>query len=214
MIIPVQVTFKNIEPSNAVAARIEGEAAKLDTFYDRITSCRVVVEAPHRHHKWGVLYHITIELGVPGKEIVVRHEPTLRSALQHGETEKWHKQLEADAPHRDIYVSIRDAFKAARRQLQDYVRQQRGDVKTHAPPFHARVSRLFPLDGYGFLETVEGREVYFHRNSVLDDAFGRLAIGMEVTFAEERGEKGAQASTVRIASRRQPMAPVHCNKPV
>jgi ribosome-associated translation inhibitor RaiA len=139
MNLPIQITFKNMDPSNAVAARIEEEAGKLDTFYDRITSCRVVVDAPHRHHKWGVLYHITVELGVPGKELVVKHEPSLHGVLQHEETEKWHKNIEAGMPHRDIYVSIRDAFKSARRQLQDYVRCQRGDVKTHGPPPQAQV---------------------------------------------------------------------------
>lgn len=50
---PIQITYRNMEPSDAVTARIESEAAKLDTFFERITSCRVIVEAPHLHHKWG-----------------------------------------------------------------------------------------------------------------------------------------------------------------
>jgi ribosome-associated translation inhibitor RaiA len=106
-----------MDTSAAVAARVQEEAAKLDRYFDRITSCRVIVEAPHRHHRRGEPFHIRIELGVPGKELVVTHVPT----LEHEEQGEWHKHLEVGSPHKDVYVAIRDAFKAMRRQLQDYV---------------------------------------------------------------------------------------------
>jgi ribosome-associated translation inhibitor RaiA len=122
-----------MEPSEAAAARINDEAAKLDEFYRRITSCRVIVEAPHRHHKWGDLFHVRVELGVPGAELVVKHEPSLHTAMQRTDADRWEKHLEVRPEHKDICVAIRDAFKAARRQLQDYARRQRGDVKAHAP---------------------------------------------------------------------------------
>ena len=131
MILPVQITFRNMPPSDAVAARVQEEAEKLDEFYKRITSCRVIVEAPHRHHILGEQVHVRIELAVPGGEIVVRHEPSLHSTLQHSSGEEWEKHLEAHPQHKDIGVAIRDAFKAARRQLQDYARRQRGQVKVH-----------------------------------------------------------------------------------
>lgn len=133
MIIPVQITFRNIPSSEAVAARVQEEAEKLDEFYPRITSCRVIIEAPHRHHKWGEQLHIRIELGVPGTEIVVRHEPSLHNAVQRGVAGEWEKHLEAHPQSKDINVVIRDAFKSARRQLQDYARRQRGQVKVHHP---------------------------------------------------------------------------------
>ena len=120
-----------MEPSDAVTARIETEAAKLDTFYDRITSCRVIVEAPHRHHKWGELFHIRIELGVPGKELVVSHEPSPHATLSHDDEAALKKHFEVHPEHKDVYVAIRDAFVSARRQLQDYVKRLRGGVKTH-----------------------------------------------------------------------------------
>ena len=85
MELPIQISYRNMESSDAVTTRIEAEVAKLDTFFDRITSCRVVVEAPHRHHKWGELFHVRIELGVPGTEPVVSHEPTPRATLSHDE---------------------------------------------------------------------------------------------------------------------------------
>jgi ribosome-associated translation inhibitor RaiA len=118
-------------PSDAVAARVQKEAEKLDEFYRRITSCRVIIEAPHRHHKWGEQFHVRIELGVPRGEIVVRHEPSLHSAIQRGAEEEWMKHLEAHPQYKDINVAIRDSFKAARRRLQDYVGRQRGRVKVH-----------------------------------------------------------------------------------
>jgi hypothetical protein len=130
MILPVQITFRNMPPYDKVAARVQEEAEKLDEFYRRITSCRVI-EIPHRHHTLGEQFHVRIELGVPGGEIVVRYEASLHSAVQRGDEEEWEKHLEAHPQHKDIDVVIRDAFKAARRRLQDYARRQRGQVKVH-----------------------------------------------------------------------------------
>jgi len=131
MELPVQITYRNMQPSDAVTARVHEEAAKLDEFFPRITSCRVVVEAPHRHHKWGELFHVRIELGVPGTELVVSHEPSPRAALRHNEEVALRKHLEIHPEHKDVYVAVRDAFASARRQLQDYVKRLRGEMKTH-----------------------------------------------------------------------------------
>jgi cold shock CspA family protein len=193
MMLPVQTTFRNVDPSAAVAIRVQEEAEKLDRYFRRITSCRVIVEAPHRHHRRGEAFHIRIELGVPGKELVVTHEPNLK----HEEQRVWHKRLEVGGPHQDVYLAIRDGFKAMRRQLRDYVRCLRHDAKTHHPTPHAKVSKLFPKEGYGFIETLDGREIYFHKNSVLNSAFEHLDIGDEVIFSEEAGDKGPQAITIR-----------------
>ncbi len=198
MILPVQIAFRNMKPSEAVDARVREEVAKLETFYNRIMRCRVIVEIPHRHHRKGDLYHVRIDMRVPGAELVVKREPSLRTALRQADSEKQSKSYEPRAAHKDIFVVIRDAFKEARRQLQDFARRERGDTKLHAPPPTARVSRLFPDEGYGFLNTGEGNEIYFHKKSVLNEAFNRLTLGSKVTFTEESGEKGLQASTVRL----------------
>jgi cold shock CspA family protein len=203
MILPLQVTFRNMRPSKIVEGWIRQEAAKLDVFYTRIVSCRVVVERPNVRRKWGSLYHVRIDLTVPGAEFVVKEQPSSHSSIQHIDEERTVKHLELKAPHKDLRQAIDDAFKAAGRRLQDYARRQRGDVKTHAPVPRARVSKLFLEKGYGFLETVGGREIYFHRNSVLDGAFDHLKIGTAVSFVEEQGEKGPQASTVRLAHKRR-----------
>jgi len=95
-------------------------------------------------------------------------------------------------------VAVRDAFKAARRQLQDRMRVQRGDVKPHPAEPHGKILSLDPSRDCGLIETSDGREIYFHRNSVLNQGFDQLEPGVEVRFSEEPGDKGPQASTVRV----------------
>jgi cold shock CspA family protein len=203
MQLPVQITFRNMDSSPTVAAKLREEAEKLSEFYESIMGIRMMVEIPHQHRQQGRRYHIRIDLTVPGGEIVVKHEPTLYGSLQQTEAVKRKKEHEVAAPHKDIYIAIHDAFKAARRQLQDYARKQSGAVKRHEPAPHARVSRLFPEEGYGYLETSDGREIYFHKNSVLKDSFEKLAVGTEISFVEEAGDKGLQASTVRVVGKRR-----------
>jgi cold shock CspA family protein len=183
MQLPLQLAFRNLEPSPAIEEEIRDRALWLDEFCGDILGCRVVVEVPHRHHQRGNQYSVRIDLTVPGEEIAVTREPP-----------------EHDA-YRDVNVAIRDAFDTARRLLEDYVRRRRQDVKAHEEVPHAWVTQLFPADGYGFLRTIDNRDIYFHRNSVLQDAFDRLEVGTEVTFVEAEGKQGPQASTVRIAGR-------------
>jgi cold shock CspA family protein len=99
--------------------------------------------------------------------------------------------------HEDVYVAIRDVFMAARRKLQDEARLLRGDVKHREGPPHAVVGTLLTEENYGFLETEDGREIYFHRNSVANGGFDRLSVGARVAFSEAEGEKGPQATFVR-----------------
>jgi cold shock CspA family protein len=105
------------------------------------------------------------------------------------------------AAHEDVYVAIRDAFNAAGRRLQDYARRKQGKVKLHEGAALARIIQLFPVEEYGFLKTADDREIYFHKNSVLPPGFENLEIGTEVSYVEEMGEKGPQASTVRIVGK-------------
>lgn len=193
--------------SPAIEAHIREKAAKLNSFYDRIMGCRVSVEAPHRHHRKGKRYRVRIDITVPGGELVINRapRPVVEPDLERKRTPR-HERAENHEPskhaaHADIYVAIRDAFDAGRRKLQDFARRQRGQIKAHENHAHARVSKLFPDEGFGFLQTPDGREIYFHRNSVLAPGFDRLEVGTGVYFAEEQGEKGAQATTVRFMGR-------------
>lgn len=206
MKIPLQITFRHMTPSPAIEDNIRDKATKLDELYDGIMGCRVTVEAPHRHHHKGKAYVVRIDLTVPGGELVVNREPkrlVAKKANGADEPEKEFAELHEPskhAAHEDAYVAVRDAFNAAARKLQDHARRRRGNVKTHEPPPVAIISRLYPIEDYGFIKTADGREIYFHRNSVLAP-FDRLAVGQQVHFAEELGEKGPQASTVRLAGK-------------
>lgn len=135
----MQVTFRNMKSSATVEEWVREEAGKLETFYGQITGCHVAVEVPHRHHARGALYHVRIDLTLPGGELVIKREASLgKRARRVGETEV-SKQLEVEAPHKDLRVAINDAFKTAARRLQDYARRQRGDVKTHRSASRARI---------------------------------------------------------------------------
>ena len=197
----LQITYRNMKPSTEVEKWIRAEAAKLDTLYSRVMGCRVAIEVPHRHHWKGSPYHIRIDLTVPHGEIVVKREPSLNARARHLGEGKIKKQSEVKIPHKKLRQAINDAFKAAGRRLQDYARRQRGDIKSSTLLPEARVSKILPQEGYGFLASDDGREIYFHRNSVLGRAFPRLKVGTTVRFVEEPGEKGPQASTVRIVSK-------------
>ncbi len=181
MTIPIKITYRNIDPSEAVERDIRSHAAKLEAFDGRIHWCNVNVEAEGKHQNKGRIYRIAINLGVPGKTI------TTNRAGPH------------NPAHADVYVAIRDAFSAAQRQVEDNARVRRADVKTHEAPKHGRVVRLFPEDGYGFIETAGGEEVYFHRNSVVEGDFTKLDVDSEVRveIAYGESEKGPQATTVR-----------------
>ncbi len=180
MELPLQITVRNTSVSEVVMNEIRERVGKLEQFSGNIIGCRVTVDSPHRHQHQGMRFTVQIDLSVRGAELVVKRQP-----------------------QEDIYVAVRDGFDAARRQLEEYERRLRGDVKNHKAPSQARVSKMFPEEGYGFLEAPNGYEIYFHRNSVLGDAFDRLAIGTEVRFVEEEGEKGPQASTVEIPRKRR-----------
>jgi len=172
---PLKITSRDFPLNDAAKAEIREKCAALENYYERLSGCEVTVQAPAiKHHRRGGPFVVAIRLTVPGKELAVDH------------------QADQELSH-----AIREAFDAARRQLEDYAREQRGAVKSH-PARLGRVTRVEPQLGYGFLQTPDGREIYFHCNSVLDRAFDKLKIGAEVRFAEEEGEQGPQASTVIV----------------
>jgi len=176
-----EIVYEGMEPSMTAQTRIEAEIAKLERYFGHITSCRVVLRAPKHHRQHGDLFEVRIHMALPdGREVAATRNPLANHA------------------HEDALVAIRDAFRAARRQLLDEVRQLQGKVKHHEPPTVGIIHELNVEGGFGFIETLDGREIYFHRNSVLGDAFGDLEVGSGVSYAEEQGEKGPQASTVRL----------------
>ena len=175
MEIPLQITARDIDLTDAIRAEITEKAEKLNNYCDRIMRCHIVIECPRRHPHKGKLYSVHILLSVPGSELTVKREL-----------------------NEDLYVALRDSFHDARRKLEDYVREQRSDVKYHEEPLHGMISNLFVDKGYGFLTTPDGLDIYFHANSVMNKDFTKLKVGMKVRFVIEGGEKGPQASTVTV----------------
>jgi cold shock CspA family protein/ribosome-associated translation inhibitor RaiA len=188
MRLPLQVTFRNMEPSPSVEARARELASRLDRFSSQIMSCHVIIEAPHKHQHQGRIYEVRIDLTVPQGEIVVSREHPERHT------------------HEDVYVALRDAFDAARSQLENFERRHRQDVKHHEPNPRGWVSELYPAEDFGRIATTDGRSIYFHRHSVLGMDLEHLVTGMEVEFVEEPGDQGPQASTVKVSGRDRPRA--------
>ena len=177
---PVQIQFKNMDPSEAVEAAINKWVAKLDRAYPTIMTCRVSVEAPSRRKLQGGLYRTRIDIGLPGKEVVVNRTPDLHHS------------------YTDAYVSIRDAFKSAQRQLENVVKRRQEKVKSHEVPAHGWIVTLFPENDSGTIESSDGREIYFHRNSLLTGNFDDLTVNMEVRFVEHADSEQLRASSVRL----------------
>ena len=176
MQVPLELSTRRITLSPALEADLRKRATKLERHYDRITSCRIAVERPSNHHNEGGPYRVRLDITVPGSELVANKEAE------------------------DLNAAIRDAFDAAERQVEEFSQRRRGEVKTPVGPPTGRVVRIFPEEGFGFVEAPDGREVYFHRNAVLE-GFEALEVGSEVRFAEEQGIEGPQASTVSLVGK-------------
>lgn len=184
---PAEIDFQGIHADDHLRSCVNRNISTLEQRFGRITACRVVIRGPSERHRKGGAFEVSMRLTLPqGREVAIgRSEGRVR---------------EADTDNRllDPVVAINDAFKRARRRLQDHARRMQGHVKVHDGPPIATVTRYNDATGFGFLETPDGREIYFHRNSVLDDGARHVAPGTRVTFFEEMGEKGPQASTVRV----------------
>ncbi|OIQ81973.1 cold shock protein CspD [mine drainage metagenome] len=177
------ITFRNIQRSPAVEAKVLERVERLDWLFPNLTSCRVMIEAHHRHQQQGNLFHVRVDVTAPSHELVANREPGKHHA------------------HEDVYVAIRDAFDAMDRQVEDLARLMRADVKKHDVPPHGQVSELVPEADYGRILASDGRSVYFHRNSVCGDRYEELRVGSEVRFIEVSGEQGPQASAVLVVGK-------------
>ncbi len=186
----LQLSWRNLRPSEAIADRIRALCERLERFDPRLTGAAVTLESIGGHHRQsGAQYRVRVELSVPGARLVVGRDPAVTKA------------------HADLYAALNAAFHEARRQLEEHAHVAHRRVKTHAPPSLAKVARLFRDDGYGFLRTPDDREIYFHEHAVLHGGFARLRVGTTVRFVEEAGDEGPQASTVTGLRRRARVAP-------
>ena len=182
-----QITFKDIDHSDAIEARINERIEKLDKMFDLILGCKVWIQAPHRRHKKGTHYVIDIEVLTPLGTLSVDREPGDVNA------------------HEDIYVTIRDAFNAMERQLRKQKEQHSGRPEETLNQLQGTIERLEPEKDCGHIATTDGRLIYFHRNAVIDQSFDDLKTGdaVELVVDREGAEDGPHASTVRPISKQR-----------
>jgi ribosomal subunit interface protein len=179
---PLQITYRGIEHSDALETHIREKAAKLETFFEPIMSCRVVVEMPHQHKHQGKAFNVRVVVGVPGSEVVVNRDN-----------------------HEDVYVALRDAFDATKRQLDDYSRRLRRETKAHPQEYTGLVARLNPDEAYGFIRRADGSELYFSFDNLLNVSIEQLKEGDEVKFIEEMADEGPQAKRVSVGRHHIPL---------
>ncbi len=175
MQMPLQITFRDLDRSAAVEARIRSKVDKLDTVYNKIISCHVVVEQVQKHNHKGRLNNITIRVTVPGKEFAVTHQP-----------------------NENLYLAIQGAIDSLRDQLEEYRSKLYRDVKDHGERLHGVIEKLMPDEGYGFIADAENNEYYFNLTHLVDVKFHQLQIGDKVRFLPAEGNEGLQARRISV----------------
>lgn len=178
--IALKIQYMGIRESDTVSAAIWDYVEHLERLSNQIMSCHVLISRPARKKHKGSIYHIKIRLHLRGTDIIIDRDK------------------ENNTSHEDVYVALRDAFDAAKRKVEDYVRVQSGQVKQRIQPMHARIIRIFHNEGCGFLLAEDQREIYFHRNALINGDFENLKVGQEVHFSEEQGENGPQATSLQL----------------
>lgn len=120
---PLQLTFRSIAHSDALATHVGRRAEKLERLFDRIVSCRVVVELAGHHRSRGELYRVTINLGLPGHEILVSHAPSEGRPLD------------------DARETADRAFDEVEREVEDWVKRRRERLcQATSPPLPGHAS--------------------------------------------------------------------------
>jgi len=184
---PLKLQIRGVKASAHLREILATNIAKLERRYGRITTCEVNIKRPDRHHRMGEPYAVSVRLALPNRRDVNVSPPPRGIDRRHGE----------------IVFAVNDAFRRADRQLRNHASRLRGESKVHAETPAGRIARLERNSEFGFIATDDGREIYFHAHSVLDGKFRRLRVGSRVTFHEEAGEQGPQASTVRVLTKQQ-----------
>ncbi len=209
---PPEISFKNIEPTPYIDKLLADGVAKLEQVCDYIVSTRVALEADQKRHLTGNPYRMRIDIAIPGHQIVIKRssvgfkKPPEDLAGQEARHAKIDDEIDIDreeplrrntSTHKKdrreepLLALIRRTFEAGRRELEKAVEKQHLDVKSHPQQqIQAFVEKLFPQEGYGFIRSLDGQQIYFHRNSVLHNHWDKLTVGTGVRFVTEMGEKG------------------------
>lgn len=175
---PLQITFKDIDHSDAVEERIREKISKLDTVFNHITSCKVVVAQVQKNQHQGKLHNVSIYMSVPGKELTVTHHP-----------------------NENLYLAIQEATDTLREQLDSYRRRFYGDTKDHGERLSGEIIRLIEDQDYGFIADEEKNEYYFNLTHLIDIKFYQLKVGDPVRFMPAIGNEGLQARRVWVTKK-------------
>lgn len=179
---PLDIAFHNCQHSDAVEAEIRKHVDRLGTRYPQLVGCRVSIEALHNQHRTGNVWDVHIVLSMPGKDLAVSREP--------------HRAKENYA-RPDVHSSLRDAFRAAERQLEAYKERPRQDwTPPSGSAVTGQVAQMLPDADHGFILNNLGTQLYFHRDSVTKGDFAALKVGDAVHYVEEQGDAGPVATKV------------------
>jgi len=179
---PLQLEIQGFNPSDHLKQVIQDNIDKLERRFGRMTACRVAIRSPDAHHRAGEPYFVTIRLALPGRrDVMVKPPPRARDRRQ-----------------AEVNFAVNDAFRRAARQLGDHATKMKSIALPNVSQPQGKVTSIDAGGNFGFLEGDDGREIYFHANSVLGGRFASLKTGDRVSYHEESGEKGPQASTVRL----------------
>ena len=222
MQVPPEIVAKNVKITPDIDRRINKGIDKLEKICDHIISTRIALEREQGRHQKGNPYHMRLDIRIPdrGNIIVQRSskpslkipkepapfaaQPLSKSGIEASESRYFLTSVLGEKKTREeiLPALIRRTFDTARRELERVVERQRGEVKTHPEKqVQAVVQQIFPDREYGFLQTLDGQRIYFHKNSVLHKHWNRLTPGTIVRYVAEIGEKGLQASTVDMADK-------------
>jgi len=185
MRIPLEISFQGLSRSESLEQLIRKDAAKLERVCDDLISCRIGIKLNQKSRNTANPFRIRIEMRFPpNNNLVVTHNSGIKEAAD------------------DLPTAVKNAFKTAQRRLKRLVEKQQAEMKS--PPqqdMMALVIKIFADEGYGFIRSLDGEEIYFHRNSVLNNDFDRLEPGTGVNYTAALGEKGLQATSVQIVDK-------------
>lgn len=181
---PLEIAFQHVDPTDEIKEFVNEKVSQLERYFDGITSCHVYVRAPHQNQKTGNLFEVTIEVRVPGHELVVRND--------HGDLDE----------NEHLRAALRNAFDAMAARLKEWKEQIGGEVKFHERLLQGKVVEIHHDKDFGQIIAVDSRLIYFHRNSVVDGSFDELRPrdAVELVVQTDESEIGPQASTVRRIS--------------
>lgn len=182
MQVPLEITYRNVEKTEDIDRLIREKMAKIEKICNYIVSCHVVIEHPQEYQNAGNPYQIRIEMSIPKNHYIV---------VKHG--------MGKEDMHLPLSTVIRKAFDAVRKQVRELVQRQHAHLKVHdVNGTIGIVNKINREEGYGFLLNAEGEDVYFHKNSVVQNEFDQLYEGATVIHTEEPTERGPKATSVKL----------------